>query len=423
MSTALKIAHLSDIHNGYRTDTRRHESGVNLREHDGDVALSAMVTDIIDNEVDIVLIAGDLFHSPFPTPRNIFFVQNQLRRFYDAGIKVYTLAGNHDTNDIASDIAASKLIDDPLRGIYSYATPYERIEVADGIHLHMISHHMYSQQSETMKDVKTVDGEVNILSTHGSVIDPILHMRLSANESPREVVIPDPIIKDQNWSYTLLGHIHERGWVGSMNGKEDTAETRIYYNGSLIRRGFSDAETPLGRGWTLWTVDSDGNFSHEMKQIAQRPQYDFPIINARDLTPKEITEKMISNLQSTQIDGTTFNPEIAPILRQKIQNITPAKKAALDFKSIDTEKQHAFSYKYEIEKLITEKNSDKSDNGKKTDHLENIRGKDILEGYDLWKDNSVQLSQVAEVNRDAVAKASRAFIKMGHDEVLNSEGN
>ena len=127
--------------------------------------------------------------------------------------------------------------------------------------------------------VKTVDGEVNILSTHGSVIDPILHMRLSANESPREVVIPDPIIKDQNWSYTLLGHIHERGWVGSMNGKEDTAETRIYYNGSLIRRGFSDAETPLGRGWTLWTVDSDGNFSHEMKQIAQRPQYDLSLIH------------------------------------------------------------------------------------------------------------------------------------------------
>lgn len=418
----MKIAHASDLHIGYRSGKRLHENGVNLREQDGYDALEEMVTDIINHEVDVMVIAGDIFHSPFPSPRNIMFVQGQFRRLAEAGIRVEALTGNHDTNDVAADISASKILDDPMRGLHSYAEPYIHQEIFDGVHLHLISHHMYNLQAETMKQIKAVEGEVNILTTHGSVIDPLMQMKLTTKDSPREIVIPDFLLSENDWSYIMLGHIHERGWVGSMGRTKDLQNTKTYYNGSLIRRGFSDAETPLGRGWTLWTIDTDGNFSYEIKQVKQRPQQDLAVIDALNMTPKEITDAIISNLQSTQEDGVKFNPKSAPILRQRVINATPAKRAALDMKAINAEKGHAFNdFAPEIGNLIQEKNIDKNDNGKKIDHLSSIRGSDILSGYDLWKENSVQLSQVNEQIRDEVAERSREFVKQGQEKVFSDE--
>lgn len=415
----MRIGHLSDIHNGYRTGTLKHESNVNLREHDGDMSLSAMITDIIDQKVDAIFIAGDLFHSPFPTPRNIVFVQSQLRRLAKAGIKVYTLAGNHDTTDIKGDIAASKVIDDPDKGIYSHAEPYVKYEISDGIYLHMVSHHMYSLQAETMSQIKPVDGAINILTTHGSIIDPILEMRLTAKESPREIVIPDFIVNQDGWSYTMLGHIHERGWVGSMDQKSDTKDLRIYYNGSLIRRGFSDGETPIGRGWTLWEIGSDGKFTYEFRNISQRPQYDFPVIDAKDLTPQEITDIIVANLESTQTDGNKFDPETAPILRQVIDNITPSKKAALDNKKIDQSSGHAFDFKRTTNNIISDKQI--AEQKMANDDRTSMQGLDILSGYDVWKEKSVQLGMVNDNIREDVAKKAREFVKLGQDEVLDRD--
>ena len=256
-----KIAHLSDLHLQYRSSRLTTESGINLREMDGYLSFATCVNEIINENCDAAIVAGDVFHIPNPSIRAIIFAQKQFRKLADAGVKVYILAGNHDSLDVVGDIAASKVLDDSFRGIYSGAEPYVHYEITDGINLHMCSHHLYSLQSETMSQIKPIEGELNILSTHGSVIDPHLKEKLHTDQSPREVVIPKQILTDKNWSYTFLGHIHERGFVGSKDKKNDSLKKRIYYNGSLIRRGFSDKEVPLGRGWTLWEIDENGKFT------------------------------------------------------------------------------------------------------------------------------------------------------------------
>lgn len=191
MGISYKIAHLSDIHAGYKSTRLVNAQGINLREADGYIALSHMITDIINCEVDAAIIAGDVFHIPTPDVRAIIFVQNQLRRLWKAGISVYILAGNHDTNDVQADIAASRILHDPSRKIFSHVEPYIKHEITDGIIVHMISHHMYSEQAETMNDIKSEDNKINILTTHGSCIDPILNIKLHTEQSPREIVIPD----------------------------------------------------------------------------------------------------------------------------------------------------------------------------------------------------------------------------------------
>lgn len=415
-----KLAHLSDIHADYRSSNKRNNLGINVREADGYLALQRMITDVIDHDVDGVVVAGDVFHSPSPTMRAIVFVQNQLRKLWAAKIPVYMLAGNHDTKDVASDVAASKILNDPWRKIYSHVEPYSKHEIADGIHLHLVSHHMYAEQHHTMQQVKPVPGEINIFSTHGSCIDPLLKEKLKAQQSPREIVIPDFLLKNKDWNYALLGHIHERGWVGSDDKMTDTSNTKIYYNGSLIRRGFADKDVPLGRGWTLWEIDSDGTFTHTIKQVPQRPQFDFPLIDAQELTHSEVSQKIIKNLQTTQINGTEYNVKNAPILRQKVVNLTSAKQMALDKKAINAEAEHSLIWDLD-DKTFNEVNP--NDNNNTVDNVnQDLKSADVVEVYKQWVTDSEYLNtQVSDEQRPIIENKAQEFITNGQEIILDKE--
>lgn len=411
-----KLGHLSDIHAGYRAGRKLNGAGVNIREQDGYDALDEMVTDIIGQEVNAVVIAGDTMHVPEPHIRELIEVQKQLRRLAEAKIKVYMLGGNHESTDVRSDIAASQIFDDPWRGIHSYAEPYNRVEIADGINLHMVSHHMYGDQAHTMGQIKSVEGSLNIFSTHGSVVDPLLEIALHAEASPREIVIPDFLLEDQDWDYILLGHIHERGWVGSKDEKTDTYGSRIYYNGSLLRRGYSDKEVPLGRGWTLWTIEEDGTMIPETRRVKQRTQLDFKPIDTSDMTAAAITEKIIENLRSSQEDGAKFLEGSAPILRQQLTNLTPAKNIALDWKAIDAESTHSLMF-------LTKKVSDGTveESGSTIDSGSFAQNADVVQVYDGWVESSSTLSELTEEVRAKTKSQARKFVQQGQEENLSDE--
>lgn len=410
------IAHLSDIHAGYHSGAKNNAQGINLREADGYLALSQMITEIIQEKVNAVVIAGDTFHSPKPTPNAIIFVQNQLRRLAKAGIRVYILAGNHDTVDVKADIAASRILHDPARGIYSHVEPYVQHEIGDGIFLHLVSHHLYSEQGSTMEKITPVEGQINIFSTHGSCIDPLLKLKLHTNQSPREIVIPDHLLVDKNWSYTLLGHIHERGYPGSKDGVHDTLSRRVYYNGSLIRRGFSDAEVPLGRGWTLWNVDSDGTFTPDYRMIPQRPQYDF-LLDAKGMSSGDISEAVVKNLLSTQVNGENFDAATAPMVRQRLKNISPATHSALDWATINASARHTLEWK---PKVISQISEDEDEIGARITGNETLGdSSDVVSLYDDWVKDSQAMEQTPENLRESVETQTRRFVELGQEVTLN----
>lgn len=415
----IKIAHLSDIHAGYTATRHLNNQGINVREADGYVAFAHIITDCINHDVDLVVIAGDTFHTSTPSIRTIIFVQNQFRRLAAAGIPIYALAGNHDVDDIRANIAASRVLDDPLRDIHSHIEPYAVHEVFDGVHLHMVSHHMFMDQSQTLPNVKSVDGAINIFTTHGSVIDPILEMKLHTEQSPREIVIPDWLLADNNWDAIMLGHIHERGWVGSSDGRTDTANTGIFYNGSIIRRGFADKTCTLGRGWTLWTIQDDGTFTQDIKTIPQRPQYDFTPIDASTLTASEVTDIVIDNLKSTQPDdGPVFNAASAPIIRQRIENITPGKKSALDLKAISDNAAHALHWDMPASFTPTSNNDTTR---RASEERIGTSSADLLSVYDEWAEDNETLKNISDNMRENVSRKAREFVKMGQEEVLAAE--
>lgn len=409
----MKIAHISDVHLGYRSTKSFDAQGLNVREADGYRAFIAVVDQIIAAEVDAVVVAGDVFHSPSPDIRTIQFAQLQFRRLAKSGCSIYILAGNHDVRDVAGEVAASRLLHDPERRIFSHVEPYYCHQISDDVKLHLISHHAYSEQKETFDSIGTLDDSINILSTHGSMIDPLLEIQLHTDQSPREIVLPDELVMDFGWSYILLGHIHERGHVGSSDGgKTDSSSLRSYYNGSLIRRGFSDKECSLGRGWTLWTVSSDGRMKPTFYTVPQRPQYDLPEINCSGLSSVEVTDTMLSNIEKTRLNS-KFDVRVAPIVRQKIGNLSPVRHSSIDWRAIDDATTHMLSWDV---KIISH---DLGEEGDDEETHEEFESKDVVASYDNWIDDSKILNEIDENLREKVKEDSRAYLETSVTKVLD----
>src|SRR6476659_3930353 len=95
----VKVAHLADPHLGARQYHRQTSAGINQREADVARAFRLAVDGVIAAAPDLVVVAGDLFHSVRPTNAAIVFAFRQLQRLRDALPKapVVLIAGNHDT--------------------------------------------------------------------------------------------------------------------------------------------------------------------------------------------------------------------------------------------------------------------------------------------------------------------------------------
>lgn len=84
----MKFAHLADCHIGSWRDPKLRD--VNTR------AFVKAVDACIEQNVDFILIAGDLFNTPLPALDNLKVTVNKLKRLKDLNIQVYVIAGSHD---------------------------------------------------------------------------------------------------------------------------------------------------------------------------------------------------------------------------------------------------------------------------------------------------------------------------------------
>lgn len=343
------IGLIGDTHIGYRDSRRMTAEGVNQREQDGYDALGEIVDKLIalkdEGKLQVVVHSGDLFHTSHPSIRSITWVQYQFRRLSSAGIPVYVLAGNHDASDERANIAAVAPINDPSKSIFALYKPaglykIEHPQAEGDIYLHAIAHHGLA--AHEAPEIETVDGAVNILTTHGAAVNPKNKTLLHCMDSPREQIIPTEVLLNEDINIRLLGHYHTRGEV----------VPGTYYAGSTLRRGWSDE--PGDRGITLVGVEPDGTAEvKEYIDIYQRPQYDLALIDAQGLSPEEIEAQVLANLEKTQYDA-KGNP-IHPLLRQKVKNVSPTVRHLINRSTLHNAASHGLTWKLELETLIQEK--------------------------------------------------------------------
>lgn len=419
----ISIGHISDVHLGYSSGKRINKEGVNLRVIDGYEAWHEAVKQMIHEKVDVVIVSGDIFHMAHPDIRTIMEAQKGLRNLADAEIKVYVGAGNHDATDIRAEIPANGVLNEPNHNIYSFTEPYIVKEIFPGYNFHFLNHHAYTDQGETMKQIKLVEDEINILVSHGSCFDTNMNVILHCPQEPREVVIPE-FVMDMDWDYTLLGHIHERGWIGSKDGKTDTANRKQFYGGSVIRRGFTDRPCALGRGWTKWDVDSERNFTPTFFNVHQRPQIDCEKVDASNLTPLETEEKLVKQLKdiyTKYYDEETgrISDEFAPIVRQTVVGLTPVSYVAINWSNCSQYSKHFLTYTLKRIDATVNVNSDESDSLEASEDLKT--NKDIVEAFETWME-STHTDETEFEDKTSIEDRAKRWLRQGQDAVLESEG-
>ena len=124
----MRIAHLADLHLGFRQYHRQTPQGINQREADVAHAFRRVVDDVIAARPDAVLVAGDAFHSVRPTNAAILDSFNQLRRLREGlpDTPIVIIGGNHDTPRSVETCMILKLFE-ALPGVV--AVPQETREV------------------------------------------------------------------------------------------------------------------------------------------------------------------------------------------------------------------------------------------------------------------------------------------------------
>ncbi len=95
----MKLAHIADVHLGFRRYHRHTAGGINQREADVAGAFRRVVDGVLQAKPDVVLIVGDFFHSVRPSNQAIIFAFQQLTRLRQAlpDAPLILIAGNHDT--------------------------------------------------------------------------------------------------------------------------------------------------------------------------------------------------------------------------------------------------------------------------------------------------------------------------------------
>jgi exonuclease SbcD len=274
-----KILHLADIHIGMETYGRTDPAtGLNSRLLDYLQRLDETLAYALETEqVDFVLIAGDIYKNRTPNPTHQREFARRLNRVVRAEIPTLILTGNHDV-PAASGRAHSVEIFDALelRGVtiasrmrsYRVETRSGPIQVLtvpwlnrqmlltkddlQGLPMSALDDEMVHKVSEWIEAaVIRLDPSVpTVLTFHGTLAGATYGSE-RALMLGHDLVLPRSVVARPGVDYIALGHIHKHQTIGS--------EPPAVYPGSLERIDFGEEEETKGfvivdlqKGATSW---------------------------------------------------------------------------------------------------------------------------------------------------------------------------
>ncbi|HEU0053386.1 MAG TPA: DNA repair exonuclease, partial [Longimicrobium sp.] len=205
----MKIAHLADLHLGYRAYHRVNSRGVNMREADVADAFRRVVAKVVELRPDLVLVAGDVFHTVRPSNTAIAEAFRQFSVLCERlpGVPVVMIAGNHDSPRSA-DTGNILTLFREIPGIHvvcDEARPVKLPEVAATVFC--VPHNSLVVEDPEPREPDP-SARVNVLMMHGTVTRPNGEPRLRLTTEYGGASIPEGEVRDEKWDYVALGHHH-----------------------------------------------------------------------------------------------------------------------------------------------------------------------------------------------------------------------
>jgi len=288
----VKLAHLADPHLGFRQYHRQTPSGINQREADVAAAFRQAVDGALAARPDVVVVAGDLFHSVRPTNAAILFAFRQFQRLR-AGLPdapVILIAGNHDTPRSTETGNILRLFEE--LGVEVATHEARRLEYA-ALDLSVLAvPHEALVGGERPSMHPAGKAKHQVLVAHGEVEGVFPSDRTSV-EYGGAVVRPEEF-GPGDWSYVAFGHYHVRTPLGP----------RAWYSGALEYVSSNpwgelrdEAEKGVdGKGWLLADLDTGETIPQPLRLARQ--VLDLPRLDGHDLEPAELQARIAERVAS-----------------------------------------------------------------------------------------------------------------------------
>jgi len=240
----IRLVHLADIHLGYTGPINfvfgagEHAEGRYVREVDIENAVRRITRDIVDQQppVDVVVVAGDLFHKPNPYPRAIVYAARMAHTLIRHDIEVVIIDGNHETSNwlhtgsptsFLRELGAHVVNESAYEIIRDDDWSTQRLRTKERLAVHALPFRAAHDQAFT--GVAPLSGYVNVFLTHGRVhgMDELNSLRQASAGIPKDVL-------RRGWHYVALGdwHIHSH---------QPLLDAPAYYAGSLEALNFGEA--------------------------------------------------------------------------------------------------------------------------------------------------------------------------------------
>lgn len=317
----MRIAHLADLHLGYRAYNRITSQGINLREADVFNAFKQALAKIAEIQPDLIVIAGDLFHTVRPSN---LCIQHTFRAFLDLRSKqrcdapIVIIGGNHDSpRSVDTGCILDLLANVP--GVHVVHHEYRGIKIPEiDTTIFCLCHRALPELSQTKLEADP-SSKYNILALHGTV-DGISHTFSDI------VMINPPDILNDGWDYVACGHYHLHTKLAD----------NAYYSGSTEYTSsniWEEVEKP--KGFIEYDLDAKSAVFHKLETRKVLP---LRAIDARDLTSNEINE-----LVEARIAGIEGGHE-EKIIRLVFENLPRQVQGDLDYAFIRKIKSEALHF-------------------------------------------------------------------------------
>lgn len=212
-------------------------------------ALERIVDLAIAEEVDMVIVAGDLYDGSQTSMATALFLMGEMRRLEAAGIRVFIIRGNHDAQ---SQITRELTFPPNVHVFDGRGKPVKAGALANGreIHVHGISFAQPHAPSSLLPAFRApVPDAVNIGLMHTSLAGASRH------DPYAPVGISD--LAAHGFDYWALGHIHQR--------RVHSEKPWIIMPGNPQGRDINEGGP---KGVTLATIAEDGTISCEEHRVA-----------------------------------------------------------------------------------------------------------------------------------------------------------
>lgn len=239
----MRIGIATDFHLGMR------QYGLEEREYDFYNQYYQMIDIFIQRDVDVVIMGGDIFDQPRPSPKAMNVFTQGLQKLIANDISVVNIIGNHTMIQAPGFVTADEYIFDNVVG-----TEYDRCLLDyemnwgdNGVAIYGLPYHFNYDLDSFITKVN----RLNEIAKEDDVSILVLHQSFKefCGFTGEPLSIDD--INTSNFDLIICGHIHERKLIELDNG------TIFMQPGSLERSSVAEARDEENNGKGVYIIDTD----------------------------------------------------------------------------------------------------------------------------------------------------------------------